>query len=371
MKPDEDWKTFFLRHKWIPTSFLQERFGLERHDIDNFRRKPSVRQLLDPWRVRIDQDPVQLAKIFLDAWQFYIQRISGLILDPAEKTWVPDILGLRNLSRDPNGLGFLSNSDYYEIMCPDAVKDFREHGFTNIALGTHVFWPGKAFLRRSGILPYMFKQTHRKALEYVNVDDMIEHVYLSFIAPSESGNTDFAKEVFLARWNEPGFLPAETLAAYGVPYNFYSSEGGLRMVLERLCDKYRQDLGLTDASDTSWSSLRFRKLHPDKPTDRCRYCGLAPVDLHHLLPRSDYPELTFSQENVVPLCIQIHGLISRNQLSYDRSRQYKSAIIRWRKAAEGTKVSHFDQIMIDLHNDVYGFTSSELNELPDNKTNKA
>jgi len=356
MSTEEDWKTFLLRHKWIPVSFLREKYALRRHDVDNFRRKPGVKQLLQPWRIRLDQEPEQLRRIFLDAWQFYIEQISGLHIDPSTTEWITRLVSLRSISRDPNGMGFLANSRYYEIMCPEALSDFRKHGYTNTALGTHLFWPGADLLKRCSVLPFMFQQTHKATLEFVNVDDMIEHVYLSFVAPSERGNPDFAKEVFLARSNETGFLTAETLAAYGVPYNFYSDDGGLRNVLDRICEKYRQDLGLADPTDTAWSTSRFRKLHPRSEIDRCRYCGLCPVDLHHLLPRSDYPDLTFHEENVVPLCIQIHGLITRNQLNRTLAGMYASATKKWHRARDGQRATAFDEVMRQVHRHVYGET---------------
>jgi len=82
--------------------------------------------------------------------------------------------------------------------------------------------------------------------------------------------------------------------------------------------------------------------------DNCKYCRLSPVDLHHLLPRSDFPTLTYHPENVVPLCIQTHGLITRKKWSSDLREKYVSAIRMWRAADEGKKADVFNQVMDEL-----------------------
>ena len=200
----------------------------------------------------------------------------------------------------------------------------------------------------------MFHQTRRIALEKIPVQDMIEHVYLNFLANFSNNNPDFAKEVFFARHNEQGFITKRHLAEYGVPQPFFKKEGGLRILLERIAEKFGKELGILGYEDSNWSSGEFRRKNPDLLLDRCKYCGIKPVDLHHLLPRKEYPSLTYHPENVIPLCIQIHGLITRNNLEEEQSKKYQSAIKKWHLAKDGRKTTVFDDIIKELHQSIYG-----------------
>ena len=57
--------------------------------------------------------------------------------------------------------------------------------------------------------------------------------------------------------------------------------------------------------DSRWHTLRnaFLKLHPN-----CR-CGREAVEVHHILPVRDYPELKYSWENLEALCKVCHARI--------------------------------------------------------------
>jgi hypothetical protein len=200
----------------------------------------------------------------------------------------------------------------------------------------------------------MFHQTRKRALEKIPVQEMIEHVYLNFLVKLIDNNPDFAKEVFFARYREQGFITKSKLDEYGIPQPFFKKEGGLRNILDRIAEKFGKDLGLVGDEDSNWSSGEFRRRNHDLVLDRCKYCGIKPVDLHHLLPRKEYPSLTYHPENVIPLCIQIHGLITRNNLEEDQRINYQSAIKKWHLAKDGRKTTVFDDIMKDIHQSIYG-----------------
>ncbi len=67
-----DWKNFLLKYKWMPTSQLVKRFGIQKYDIDNFRRTPEVRSVLKPWRISAEQSPERLREILRSAWEYYL-----------------------------------------------------------------------------------------------------------------------------------------------------------------------------------------------------------------------------------------------------------------------------------------------------------
>ena len=179
-----DWKDFLLKYKWIPSDMLRERFGIKRHDIDNFRRKPTVRTVLDPWRISLKQSPERLREILKSAWEYYLTHVVPIDFTRSPSLWVPELLAIKNVSK--GGFSFLTNSKYLTIACPDALENFRERGYTNVALAAYEFFPGSDVLRRNSVLPYMFQQTHIKALESTDAESMIEHVYLNFLAGSDA-----------------------------------------------------------------------------------------------------------------------------------------------------------------------------------------
>lgn len=339
----------------MPSSILSNKFNLKQYDIDNFRRKPKIRNLLEPWRISLNQSPSRLFTIFKEAWHYYLTEISQINFDADKKDWAPRLISLKKISHKSSGFSFLTNSKYLEIICPDTLNEYRSHGFTNIALGVFQFWPGRSFLTDNGILPFMFYQTHKSVLDRISVEDMIEHVYLNFLITGENQELEFAKEIFYARYDERSFITSKKLTQYGVPDNFYNDRGGLRLVLSRIAEKFAVELGHIDEKHLSWSATEFRNKYPNIHFDRCKYCGLSPVDLHHLLPRSDFPTLIYHSENVIPLCLQIHGLITRNNWNHEQRTMYEAAIAKWKTAPEGKKVRVFDGIMKDLHKFIYGY----------------
>ena len=278
-KTSTDWKDFLLRHKWMPTKQLVSRFGLEKHDVDNFRRWPNVRAVLEPWRVSLQQSPVRLQNILSDGWKYYLESIREISLSDAPSDWVPQILGLKNISRD-SGFTFLTDSRYLELVCPTEYREYREKGFTNIALGLFQFWPGKEFLRNAGVLPYMFLQTHSRAMQQLDAESIVEHVYLAFFTGSKGIPTKdaltAAKERFYARHQEQGFLTTRELDRFGVPYSFYKDSDGIQSVKEHIARRYGVELGYEKSPDTSWSSSKFRLMFPEVLYDTCAYCKLVP-----------------------------------------------------------------------------------------------
>lgn len=357
--PDE-WKDFLIRHKWMPASILVSKFGIRKYDLDNFRRKAKVRAILDSWRISLSQPADQLRRIFEQAWQYYLVEVESINFGAPPRDWVPKLIAIKNVSRGGTGFGFLTTSKYFEIICPRVLAEFRAKGFTNVALAAYEFWPGKSFLLRHGVLPYMFHQTHRAALVHVDVESMLEHIYLNFLADDGTVNSDdelvAAKERFLARHDESGFITTDMMERFGVPYNFYKDTGGLRAAMKKIAAKYAAELGYVDGAETRWSSGEFRKRFPERVLNTCEYCGLRPVTLHHLLPRQDYPTLLYENNNVVALWVQVHDYISRNYLASSEREQYSKAIRAWLREKEGPqRRAVFRQVMGSLHATIYGY----------------
>lgn len=111
-----------------------------------------------------------------------------------------------------------------------------------------------------------------------------------------------------------------------------------------------EDSSLTER----WNTKAYRDQHPERKLGRCLYTNTVPVDLHHLLPRKDYPELTYHKENIVPLNPQVHSLISRKKWSRQAEEMYAKATKEWLKAPEGEKIQTFDTVMNLLVKETYG-----------------
>ena len=352
-----DWKDFLLKYKWMSYGRVHDLYGIKRHDFDNFRRKPEVRAVLDPWRVSLQQPPERLRAILKNAWEYYLTQVLPIDFDSSPRSWVPELLAVRNVGKA--GFSFLTGSKYLNIVCPDILENFREHGYTNVALAVYEFFPGSDVLRRNAVLPYMFQQTHSKALESTEAGSMIEHVYLNFLTgvdgPVSAEQIRSAKERMYVRYNEPGLVTGAELSRFGVPGNFYSKKSTLKSILEALHRKYGEELGYLDEADPTWSRPKFKKDFPERNTDSCEYCELSPVDLHHLLPRKDYPHLTYDSENVVPLCVNVHQYITRGCWTTVEKNAYNKALKAGSSASNKmTLRDSFNDAMELIHSAVYG-----------------
>ena len=352
-----DWKDFLHQYKWMPYRHIRERFGIKRHDIENYLRNSTARQVFDPWRVSAKRTPEQLQEILKSAWEYYFTRVGLIDFSDSAELWVPKLISTKNVGQ--NGFSFLVGSKYLQIARPEAFADFRERGYTNVALAAYEFYPGRDILRGNAVLPYMFQQTHVKALESTDAQSMVEHVYLNFLsgvdAPTSAERIRSAKEKMYVRYRESAFVTGEHLSRFGVPGNFYSKKGTLRSILESLHRKYGEELGFLEGSDPNWSSAKFKALFPERHTDSCEYCGQSPVDLHHLLPRKDYPHFTYDSDNVVPICVNIHQRITRNMWSTEEVVAYNKALKGWLRARNQVNKRYlFKDTMELIHSRTYG-----------------
>ena len=351
-----DWKVYLQKYKWMPYRRVRDRFGLKKHDIDNFLRNPDVRKVFDPWRISAKRSPEELRAILKNAWEYYLTRVVPIDVSGSPRSWVPQLLAIKNVGKSE--FSFLVGSKYLEIACPDGLEEFKNHGYTNVALAAYEFFPGSDVLRRNAVYPYMFQQTHANALDTTDAQSMIDHVYLNFLSegdePNQAARIHSAKESLYMRYRESGFVTGAKLSKFGVPANFYSKENSLGSILEALHKKYGVELGYLPEADSSWSSAVFKKKFPERNTDACEYCALSPVDLHHLLPRKSRPDLIYDSENVVPLCVNVHQRITRGKWTDDEVQAYNKAQREWLIASkDANRRQSFKPAMKLIHSIAY------------------
>ena len=348
-----EWKNFYIKYRWMSSKMLTEKFGINKYDVDNFLRKPNTRKIFDGWRLSQTAPPENINKILKSAWEYYLTYEEKIDFTQAPEKWIPKLLSLEGISK-LDGFSFLVNGRYQRLVYPQQYEDYRKHGFTNTAFGLFYFFPGREFLFKHGILPYMLNQTQKKATSYIDIFSMIEHVYMNFYEFGTPLSDTDKKEVFIGRYNEPNFLSTSFLRNYGVPQNFYNEYGGLKFLLEKIAQKYLAELGYVNNNDNAWSSKRFIKLFPTKTMKKCRYCDLYPVDLHHLLPQNEFSQYRFNEENVVPLCVNVHAFITRRYWNEIQEVDYRNLFKKWLK---NPKIEVFDDIMEHFHEVVYGQNS--------------
>lgn len=84
---------------------------------------------------------------------------------------------------------------------------------------------------------------------------------------------------------------------------------------------------------------------------------MEPFDLHHLLERSQYPDLMYEFANVIPLCTMVHTAITRKSFIQEIQNSYKQAQRDWLKISQVQKAGVFDEIMHRMHEEIYGSRS--------------
>jgi hypothetical protein len=346
------WKDVLIRYKWMPARVLVRKFGLKKHDVDNFRRRPDVARMLEGWRISRTMAPERLREILKEAWEYYLTVERPLGIDASSSQWIPRLLQLSGIRDDPAGFGFLVDSRYLRAAFGSAYDAFLARGHTTTAYAAFECYPGRNALGLAGVLPFMFYQTHKRVLEHVDTIAMVDHVYIRFHDPATNSPAavDHLKERLIARYREPGFITGEFLAQFGVPSNFYA-ELGLRGILASLALKYSADLGRDGKRSRGWSASEFVRKNPGGAFEKCCICGLRPVDLHHLLPRSQYPALAYEQQNVLPLCVQVHQYITRRLWTPAEQQTYVGTYKRWLREKRSDV---FDSALAILHDAVYG-----------------
>ena len=138
---------------------------------------------------------------------------------------------------------------------------------------------------------------------------------------------------------------------WGISTLLLKRKPGYREWEKNLANKFGIDLGLeeeTTEKGSRWNTRTYREQNSRRSLDRCAYTNSIPVDLHHLLPRKDFPQFTYHPENVVALNPQVHSLITRKKWSEKSEEKYEDAIRRWQEAPEGRKLQVFDDVMKEL-----------------------
>ena len=347
------WKDFYIAHPWVTPAILRQKYpDIKKHDIDNFIRKPNVKEVLnkDKWRLGVEQSKPNIFEILKKAWEYYIINELGFSLHDEK---LPSKLFALTSPKPP--WAFLSESKYLSKL--DGYKKWTEKGFTRISFAICNIFPGKEYCHDSGIIPSLFFQTATTNSELQDIVGMVEHIYLKFYkginSSSSSEEIENAKRIFIARHDESSFFKQDFLLSHGLSVLHFQI-APQKAIIQQLARKFRLDVGLNDSVNTqNWSAEKFKRENPDENFSVCKYCNRSPVDLHHFLKRSQRPDLVYHPENVVPICTLVHSCISRKRLSEDINNKYAKANKDWNNAPDGKKSACFDRVMREIHELVY------------------
>lgn len=351
---EEDWKAFLIRNKWAPFRLIKEKYpGLERYDLDNWLKKDRVKKVLnrDYWTPSLEMHPKQASDVLGAMFKYSIEEEQQILLskqDAAKK--------LLQMKASEFMRNYLTKR-HLELL-PGNYKQWSNKGYTAISfMCLHVF-PGKKYCEEKGLLPGMFFQSSITEIDNSELLAMLEVIYLRHLKqlPNESdqASIDEAKEEFYCRCDDKGFITNEDLRTYGWTLAATKKRGGISQWLQALADKFAVDIGLNsdDAQENRWNTWRYRQENPGRELTRCFLTNSIPTDLHHLLPRKDYPELTYHPENVVAISPAIHAFITRRSWSKETEDLYIKAINDWIKAKEGEKIECFSSAFSSIQKEM-------------------
>ncbi len=362
MALSSDWQNFWLEHPWAPRRVLMAKYDIESYDIDNWLRShPHARQVLDRerWGLARDKPAQNIREIMERAWKYYIEEELSISIDSIDTAASTDaVLQLIRIKTPPGPFQFLVDGHYLGRL--PGYRTWIDSGYTRVSFAVCNIYPGRAYADKRNLLPALFLQTKEKALGRQDAVGLVKHIYLCFLCDSveSSEKADQAKQRFYARHKEAGFITGAQLQGRGMSTQHLKKHGGVRSLLEAVAEEFAADLGLQDSAASRWNRQEFRQRNPGINWDRCRYCGRCPVDLHHLLPRAEYPELVRDVENVVPVCVQVHAAITRHTLGDEFQQAYSKAQAAWLKASSGGRAGRFDEVMSRAHHETIGFPTN-------------
>jgi hypothetical protein len=349
-----DWKDFWFANKWASNSFLQRKFGITSYDYENyFRNRSGLKELRDRFTHSNENlRAEELSLIFSDVWEYFWLEESLQKLPETDKEFLEFCIKYTQTELRNSPLSFLVDHKYFAKL-PEA-KSWKASGYTYLSYFFLNYEPTASRLRTLFAIPEMFRDTTLSGLSLEEATRFLSHLYLYHYKGLSESSADksvrAAKERFYYSYKETGYFHYREARALGysttIPFNYAE-------VKERLKFTYGVELGFVDTQSLMWSKRKFKEIHPDLDLEKCAFCNAPRPDLHHLLFRSEYPELTYHRENIVPLCSTSHNAITRNRDPILNA-VYRDCVAKWKAAAEGEKINVFSDILRHFHNSATG-----------------
>lgn len=283
-------------------------------------------------------------RILSELWKFYLCKELKLDLENDQNIAIK-IIQLKNDRSHPLTSSLIS-ARYLE-QTGLGYGDWRRSGYTAISFVISKIFPGKRWCKKHAIEPSMFFQTRSKCIEMEEIISLMGIIWLRHICKIDSEDNaeqiKDAKRTFLARHMDKDFFDRKLWQEYGLSSSL--QKGGIKKLEKCLAKKFAKDIGIKYFPGEQWSAERFKRDNPDVSFLECIYKKSKPVDLHHLLERSNFPEYLYHRENVVPISPQLHAYITRKKWTEEIKTEYLRAQQKWIDAPSGQKVGVFDEVM--------------------------
>ena len=347
-----DWKDFLIANKWAQPRTLTAIFpDFKSHDLTNWLKIDSVRKVLDreSWKLGEGLSPDNTKRTLYAMWEYYLIEENEFELDDPEIIFK---LISHRLNPDSTIANSIFSTRYLKKLSPP-IENWLSRGFTVFSYAITHIYPGQKWCDRNFLIPAMFQQS-RVDMSLEDTLNLMELIWLRHIRKLSAEATleqiTNAKEAFYARHSEASFITSADWRRYGVTSQMVANSHNRFSKL--LAERFANDLGIENENilDKSWNSSKFKRENLSVQFQKCRYSGTTPADLHHLLDRAKWPELTYHPENVVPIAPDIHALITRRKWPDEIAKAYEQAQRAWLKAPDGQKVNVFDGVMQAIFN---------------------
>lgn len=354
-----DWKSFLLKNKWATPQLIRKNYPdfEPRYDIANWVKSERIKKTLnrDYWMPSLKMEKRQADEVLSAIFRYHFEEEEGIDFSQTEATQ-----RLIRFAWDRgNDIRSYSQGKYLNLTSGDWANWTKKGHTATAYIAFHLF-PGRTWCLQQGIMPEMFLQNKSKTIDNKTILVMMETIWIRHVNgitdQSSEEQINQVKEEFYARCEEREFIRTkEHWIPWGISPALLNRRPGYREWEKLLAEKFAVDLGMKeDLTFTErWNTRAYRDQHPERKLNRCLYTDTVPVDLHHLLARKDYPDLTYHKENVVPLNPQVHSLISRKEWSSQAEKMYAHATKEWLKAPAGEKIQTFDNVMKRLVDETY------------------
>ncbi len=335
-----DWKSWWILNPWAPTGLAKHKWSLSKNQIEGFRRQ-NPKFVSDHKRLKLrgTQKQDDKREAIEKAWRYYM--VNERSLSENDQAMPTGLLKMSMQDIEKDGYGFLKAG----LRNYPGYTEWMEKNGSMISFLVHEFYPGSKYCEEHALFPERFPFSKTGVVTLERLAHVIAKTYLYREHIAGLSKED-AKKIFCSRHHEQAFLPRLELEGdFGINDRDITRFG---------VDKIRQEIAWQfDPSDRprnpGWNSGKFKRDNENRLNGYCRYCKATPIDLHHLIPRSENSSLIYDPENVVELCCQAHQFIER-KMSGDKKleRKYDLAKKEWQNK-EQQKAEAFDDVMKEVH----------------------
>ena len=312
-----DWKTEYIKYPFFSPKYFRTKYGINKYDIDNFNKaigkNKYYKEKIHDLKLSLNLSPDKIINIFEIAWKLYYNRILKIDIKNFKENDTEKIIHLKNISKK-NEYQFLTSGKYLKKICSEQYNFMKNKGYTNIYISQFLTYPGKHFFLYFNIMPIMFHQTHIKNVPTEEILRLIKYIIFNKHDQLKLLEKDDKYLHYLIRYKEQTYITRNFLIKNGCVEHLYNKIGTLKNIKDKIAKEIENELNVhNNNKNENWSSQKFYQKNEIEKYKYCKYCTSKSFDLHHLLSRKEYSDYMYISNNVIPLCGNVHNIISRNK----------------------------------------------------------